>query len=121
MRRPASPSPLPFKEEADGLRVTADDELDAVRVLGGGLPLPVPRGAARARREDGGLELVLLPLLEPAAGGKSEAVLRVLKLARIWQGGRVQSHVNKQQTNLDGNSKQTLDIRSAQTKLLLRA
>lgn len=65
----------PFAEEAGGLRGPADDDFGAARVLGGGGGLLVPRGAARARREEGGLELVPLPLLEPAAGGKSEAVL----------------------------------------------
>lgn len=65
-------SPSPFAEEAGGLRGPADEELGAARLLGGGLLLP--RGAARARREEGGLALVPLPLLEPAARGKSEAV-----------------------------------------------
>lgn len=64
----------PFAEEAAGLRGPADDELGAARLLSGGLL--VPRGAARARREEGGLELVLPPLLEPAAEGKSEVVLK---------------------------------------------
>ena len=75
-RRQASP----FAEEVTGLRGPADDELGAARLLGGGLL--VPRGTARARREGGGLEIVPPPLLEPAAEGKSEAVKKMLQLAR---------------------------------------